>query len=75
MFYFPVLGAWMDSISRITLKRYHQTRENDALFLSASNVCRNLLELLWDNREDMVSPVDFSILMMLFVLMLVKTND
>ena len=42
-------------ISRVTIEKYHSKNGSERLFHSESFVCNNLLDLVWDNREDVVS--------------------
>lgn len=53
--HFEVMSAWMDTVSKVTLEKYHSKKDTDSIFMSKSNVCDMLLELVWDNRDDMVS--------------------
>ena len=51
-----VMNTWLDTISRVTVVKYHHWKEESRpLFQSNSHICKKLLDLVWDNREDMVS--------------------
>eukprot|EP00795_Rhopilema_esculentum_P003434 gene3434-1806_t len=54
---FQVLNAWLDTVSRITLEEYHAGGERKPMFMTSSSVCKKLLHLIWENREDMTDGV------------------
>ncbi len=46
----------MECVARITMSVYHcQAEKREPLFQEASQCCNQLLAIIWDNREDMVS--------------------
>ena len=58
---FLALDSWMDCVSRISLKKYHKTtKDSKALFQSSSDVSKHLLDIIWDNRDDMVCHAAFT---------------
>ena len=42
-------------MSRVTIEKYNSKNGSEPLFQSESFVCNKLLDLIWDNREDVVS--------------------